>query len=354
MNYRRQVVKCSVTEFNKMLKWAYKARRYVIIRRKPNEGETISLYVYLWKAFSYIYMIANKDGVVKRYECNLAVDSVDEKATTKTGFDAYSILQRYYKIPDMDDEYFSYGIKPYRNKKYIGKRVSNCIGYDMNSAFSYGMLQPLPDTTKPLGTGIVESNMYGFDFFGNRVKTGKTAMFRFYLMDSPYKKFVEKWYGKKKNPKTEQEKKDAKFVLNAAIGAIQRHNCFMRAAILDNFNDFMQYIINKYKDIIVSSNTDSIVATERIPELDERLGSEIGQFKIEHTGDFAIAKNGMSTQWNLEIPAFGAGKPKHWFKTFEKINHRPFDILQDEPPVLGNGYELNEDTMQLEEVNYDD
>ena len=349
---RKIVVKCSVKEFNELLKEVWNSgRKSFICLREPKEDEWISLRVFIWTTVSYIHMVANIDGRVKRYDCNLAVENSDDKGSNKTGADAYATLQKYYKAPDFDYQPFSYGIKPYRNKKYVGKRVPNCIGYDMNSAFSYGMLQPLPDTSRPLGPGVVESNMYAFDIDGTRMRSGY-SMHRFYLMDSPYKKFVETWYKRKKNPKNNQQKLDAKMVLNASIGALQHHNCFLRAAILNNFNEYMQYIIRKYKNFIVSSNIDSIVAIQRIPELDHRLSEEIGQFKIEHTGDFAIAKNGMSTQWNYEIPAYGAGKPKLWFKNFEKINGRPFDILLDEPPVIGNGYKFDVSTCQLVEVNY--
>ena len=59
------------------------------------------------------------------------------------------------------------------------------------------------------------------------VKEGEMAIYRFPLMESPYKRFVEVQYNKKKNAKSLAEKNTAKFIMNAAIGALQNHNCFL-------------------------------------------------------------------------------------------------------------------------------
>lgn len=337
---RHIVVKCNVKEFNVYLAWVKKYCNGLIVYRQPEKGEEISLKVFIWQAQVKVNMMGRIMGdTVKRFETRLD----GEEQSKKTGCDAFTIMQKYYKAPTLngrDDAVFSYSIKPYTNKKYVGIRTQNCIGYDMNSAFSYGMLGDLPDTTEMLASGESSEDLYCFDEEGHRIIKGFST-YRFRKMPSPYKKFVDRYYTQKKNSERDsKEFLDAKMILNASIGYMQNHNCFIRAAILDNFNREIQAIIKKYKNIIIASRTDSIVCTEKIPEIEERLGDGIGQFKIEHTGSFAIHKNGYSTQWNLDKPKFGAGKK---FKD-------GYDILSDELLEEENIYYLDEKELKIKEI----
>lgn len=343
LNLKRHViVKCSVKEFNKYLRWVRKYCQGLIVMRQPEKGEDISLKVYVWEANVKVHIMGRvMSDSVRRFETRLD----GEEQSKKTGCDAFAIMQKYYRAPtlnDRDTAAFSYAIKPYTNRKFIGIRTENCIGYDMNSAFSYGMLQQLPDTTRQLQPGEASTSTYCFDEAGHRITKG-FSNYRFEIMQSPYTDFINRWYNLKKNSeRNSKDFLDAKMVLNASIGYMQNHNCFMRAAILDNFNREIQAIIKKYKDIIIASRTDSIVCTEPIPEIEARLGSNIGQFKIEHTGSFAVHQNGYSTQWNNDKPKYGAGKR---YK-------EGYDILTDNIPEEENIYYLNKETLQLEEIDY--
>lgn len=331
------IKKCSIDDFNEQLTYLKENGR-IILNRKPEIEEEIGRFqVFVYTSVitcTLIYKDLKGNGKVVQLQTKL--DDTFNGVTIHGG-NAFSVLQRAYKAPQTntkDDAPFSIGISPYRNKNFIGKRVENAYGYDMNSAYPFGMLQDLPDTEHPLGAGIVKKGEYGFSITGLPVAVGDYALFRFPIMESPYKHFVEVQYKKKKTAKTQAEKNTAKFIMNAAIGALQNHNCFLRAAIINNFHFKINEIINKYGNHIISSNTDSIVSDIPIPEIEENLGDEIGQWKLEHTGSFAISTNGYSTQWNLEKPVYGAGKSKTWFKD-------GWDILKDDLPLNRNIYTLD-------------
>ena len=330
--------KCSIEDINEKLEYL-KAHSRIIVNIEPTEEDLIGGFkAFLYKKITVVHLVykdLKNRGRVIEYSAHL---DREFDGNEKNGAQAFAILQRYYKAPEVnnkDDAPFSKGISPYRNRKYYGKRISGCYGYDLNSAYPFGMLQDLPDTTQPLPPGEVGEDEYSFkigtDF---RAKPGDYAKYRFKIMPSPYQDFVQKWYNKKATAKNEAEKTTAKFVMNAAIGALQNHNCYLRAAIMNNFQEFIIEIFKKYKNHILSMNTDSIVSDIRIPEIEANLGNGIGQWKIEHYGDFAIHKNGFSVQWNREIPAFGAGISKSRFND-------GYDILVDDIPPVNNIYDID-------------
>lgn len=224
----------------------------------------------------------------------------------------------------------------YKNDAYERKE-NKAIGYDMNSAYSFAMLQDMPDT-RPLTTndiqiydpGVVENHQIGFDRKGNLVETGRYASFRFNRIPSPFKHFIEYYYKMKRDAKNPSERERAKRVLNLAVGYFQRKNPFIRAAIVSGANNIIMSLMNENT---IYCNTDSIVTLKERPEL--VLGDEIGQWKVEHKGIFKY--DGMNYQWNKEVPAY-RGVPKEWFP-------KGWDILKDDLPTNGNLYELDLETF---------
>lgn len=223
----------------------------------------------------------------------------------------------------------------YKNDKYENKE-NKAVGYDMNSAYSYAMLQDMPDTRclttcdiQLWNEGVVEEHQIGFDRKGNLVETGRFASFRFNRIPSPFKHFVDYYYKLKRDAKNPSERDRAKRVLNLAVGYFQRTNPFIRAAIVSGANNL---ILKLMDENTIYCNTDSIVSLKKRPELE--LGNEIGQWKIEHKGIFKFV--GMNYQWNKELPAY-RGVPKEWFP-------RGWDILKDDLPLNGNMYEVDEET----------
>ena len=271
----------------------------------------------------------------------------------KMGVDAWATLQKYYKIPHIGDKeeskkYFSNTItgKLYSSPYFEGERYY-AYGYDMNSAFSWGMLQDMPkDTEKgPINLDkdkqpiprTLKNDEIGFDIVGNIKYSGELATYIFKKMSTPFARFVNTWYNRKRNAKTIEEKTAAKDMLVMCVGFMQRHNFWMRAAIIGHCNRRINKLINKYDYCILLSNTDSIVSTERIPEIEENIGREIGQWKLEHEGYFAY--KGMNYQWDDKSPTY-RGVCKSWF-------NKDFDILKDKAPTKNNFFNFDKEKVKL-------
>ena len=270
-----------------------------------------------------------------------------------TGADAFRVLSQYCKIDKIEVKK-ELSARPfmYYNKKYNGQR-HKAYGYDLNSAYSYAMLGDMPDTTEVVGEfRIVNEGELGFKesikFKSDgteypdlkMVEPGKYADIIFKSMPSPFTKFVETWYKRKANAKDKVEKAKAKGMLNFSIGFLQKRNPYLRAAIITRCNNLMLKLVDKNT---LYCNTDSLVSLVKRDDIEANLGKDIGQWKIEHTGDFAYI--GYNYQWNLEKPSY-RGVPNSWFKD-------DYDILKDGVPTFGNVYELNHDTLELMEVIYE-
>ena len=271
-----------------------------------------------------------------------------------TGADAFRVLSQYCKIEKVEVKK-DLSARPfmYYNKKYNGQR-HKAYGYDLNSAYSFAMLGDMPDTTQKVGEfRIVKEGELGFKE-GLKVKSdgteypdlkmvepGKYADIIFKSMPSPFTKFVQTWYKRKANASNKIEKAKAKGMLNFSIGFLQKRNPYLRAAIITRCNNLMMDLVDKNT---LYCNTDSLVSLERRLDIEKNLGTNIGQWKIEHTGDFAYI--GYNYQWNLEKPSY-RGVPNSWFKD-------DYDILKDGVPKFGNVYELNHDTLELMEVIYEE
>ena len=139
-------------------------------------------------------------------------------------------------------------------------------------------------------------------------------------MESPFKKFVNRWYEEKKNAKTKQQKAKAKGMLNYSVGYLQRVNPFLRSTIIYYANKMIKDLVDENT---LYCNTDSLVSL--VPRNDLNIGTNIGEFKVEHEGQFAF--RGFNYQWDNSVSYRGI--PKSWFKP-------GFDILVDNIPQIGN------------------
>lgn len=306
---------------------AYCKENKIIVYRAKNKGETFGNKCFIEdkllkfqisyrrgsKACTYIFF---KDG------------RSDSQVTD--GGEAFRILSKYYKVPRFEDpQILAMSASPllYKNEKYENTR-NDAIGYDLNSAYSYAMIQQMPDTSvKPKCGFINEGKEIGFiELPKPNSNCGLTLVpiftgfskYVFPLMESPFKKFVERWY----NKKLDGDKK-AKGVLVYSIGYLQKVNPFLRATIIGYCNTFIRNLIN---DDTLYCNTDSLVSLK--PRDDFKIGKQLGEWKIEHQGKFAY--RGFNYQWNLDIPSV-RGKPKSWFK-------KNWDLLKDSVPSESNIY----------------
>lgn len=287
------------------------------------------------------------DGSTTQYVCRL--DGELQKQKTN-GLTAYTTLSHYYKVPKLKDQkIYGYAVNRFGkviwaisptpqfmwfNKEKNNQRFENCFGYDMNSAFSLAMLEPIPDTTKaPRIEETTKKGEIGFRLDGSVIfEPGRFANFIFPLMESPFVKFVEVWYERKQVAKTKAQREKAKEILNYAVGYLHRTNPFIRNCIVARCNDRIKELIDENT---LYSNTDSIVSAVRRPDLEANIGPYIGQWKLEHQGAFAFKD--FSYQWNLEQPKY-RGIPKGNFETFQEKYGRPWDLLKD--PALKTNYNV--------------
>ena len=176
--------------------------------------------------------------------------------------------------------------------EFYSRKPLKIWSYDVNSSFGYAMLKPMPDTRKePRYNGIVNNGEIGFYIHGGATTClGTPADIIFPLMDSPFKQYVYEYYKKKKEaPKDSVERIIAKYALNIPTGCIQRHNIFLRNAVLYYAN---QYIMKYIDENTVYCNVDSIYSL--VPRPDIPVGDDIGQFKLEHEcEDFKFIGVGM-------------------------------------------------------------
>jgi len=239
----------------------------------------------------------------------------------------------------------------YFNKQLNNNRYSNCYGYDLNSAFTYAMMQPIPNTeVEPELYRTTKEGEIGFLLDGSVIfKKGYFANFIFPAMESPFINFAEKYYAKKRYAKTEEDKEKFKQTLNYCIGYMHRTNPFIRNCIVARSNEKIQDLMDENT---LYCNTDSIVSRVKRPDLEKNLGKGLGQWKIEHQGDFAFKD--FSYQWNDAIPIY-RGVSKKWFENFEKANGRFWDLLIDPlPTAVYNGYAWNEEKFDFDKIEWRD
>lgn len=185
--------------------------------------------------------------------------------------------------------------------EYYAKKPLKCWSYDINSAFPFAMLNPMPDTTKePRYNSDIQKGEIGFYKSGGATtKVGTWAEIIFPLIDSPFKKYVYDLYEMKKSA-TGKERDNYKKQLNYATGLVARRNIFLRNALIYYSN---QYIKRYIDDDTVYCNVDCIVSLK--PRYDLPIGNNIGQFKQEHDcDDFKYIKSGIY-QWGHECHYVG-------------------------------------------------
>lgn len=222
--------------------------------------------------------------------------------------------------------------------------------YDQNSSYAWAACQPMPDTRKCVGQWVeVQEGQVGFTLEAERrvpgwtiagglsleiVKPGMIAEWVFDTMPSPFAKFMNRWYDRKKNAKNPDDKAKAKQMIVYAVGYLQKVNPFLRAAIVGYANDLILSLLDKNS---IYCNTDCIVSTVKRDDL--AIGLELGEFKVEDSGMFG--RSGFNYQWDLDLPTY-RGIPKSWFKD-------GWDIMKDPVPQDRNLYYLNTVKMKLEE-----
>lgn len=184
----------------------------------------------------------------------------------------------------------------YANPKYTLK-AAKCYSYDINSAYSYAMTKPMPDTDQEprLNDYIKEGEIGFYKTGGVSLEVGAFAEYIFPLKPSPYTNYVNYYYAKKRNAKSKAERTNWKFFLNVVSGMLARHNIFHRLAVLYYARTYIQSFQD---EDTLYCNTDSIVSKKR--RLDLPFGDELGQFKEEHKDQLFKYKQAGIYQWEKE------------------------------------------------------
>lgn len=250
------------------------------------------------------------------------------------------------KINISTANYTSSGIIKF-NPLFSGCRKT-CYYYDINSAWSSFMIKQVPDFRKePLRFCKVGKNQIGFTSEGKLVRSGK-ACWVFDLIDTPEDivSWVKKWFALKKST-NKLEKVKAKKYLNMVIGCLQNTQPLWRSWIIEQANEY----VSKYwdPDTVLYINTDCVISTVPIPEIEANIGSEIGKWKKEIcTVAIKQTASGWIYQKNLDLPVW-RGMPKSAIIASGKAG---VDIL-DYEGINKDGsvfWKYNKITMNYEEL----
>ena len=227
------------------------------------------------------------------------------------------------------------------NKKF-DRTEHPVVIYDLNSAYAMALVDKIIDTYNPRYYDYVEEGEVGFISSDHNLTIrhkGEYADVIFPLMESPYKDFARKYYNIKKTaPKGSDERELAKQILVITVGLWQNVNPYLRAYVVGKCNEQIEYYLKKYKDKICMWNTDAIYCTEHIDELDNLIGEDIGQFKIEYEGLFR--QKGLNYQKLDEHNTSYRGVLKTLFK-------EDFNILSDRLPTAILPYKMDKETLEI-------
>ena len=227
------------------------------------------------------------------------------------------------------------------NKKF-DRTEHPVVIYDLNSAYAMALVDKIIDTYNPHYYDYVEEGEVGFISSDHDLTIrhkGEYADVIFPLMESPYKDFARKYYNIKKTaPKGSDERELAKQILVITVGLWQNVNPYLRAYVVGKCNEQIEYYLKKYKDKICMWNTDAIYCTEHIDELDNLIGEDIGQFKIEYEGLFR--QKGLNYQKLDEHNTSYRGVLKTLFK-------EDYNRLSDRHPTAILPYKMDKETLEI-------
>lgn len=231
--------------------------------------------------------------------CTYYFNRNDTEAYLIKGSEEYGLFKRCCKeyLPDYSQDKFSIkrlgkhenkfdnkqsGILMY-NEKYNGIKDLHVYQYDLNSAYASIIYNKWLDTRKPMYDHILEENEHGFIILDKLylvTDVGARVDIAFPVIDTPdsIKRYCDRWYAKKSNPKDDKEKIRAKHQLTDSIGYLQYKNPYLRAWIVELCNRNMECLIKAYPDNWLLVNTDAIYLTKQIPLT---IGNKIGQFKLQ-------------------------------------------------------------------------
>lgn len=362
VNYKLKKVRTYIEippeEFNKHLAYIKSAGINIINGLYDGDLDTRT-HSGIYTAFLYkgksVLKLTYKKGKNKddwhSYWTNLAkIYDDDFEAEEKiTGAEAYRYFKRFVKFKDFAPEDLMINVCPpffYTNDKYIGKRIDNCIGYDLNKAY----LSFCKDLKGPID--FLRYNSYpnegevGYDISGNML-IGPSNKMCVYVFTYGLIPGMNTWVDKleeKINTTGDHKYKD---YANFAIGYLSKHHPILRHTILLKAKSVMESLIDSNT---LLSNTDSIVSMVERPDIP--LSKEVGDFKIEHQGSFIFYGKG-KYQWNTglqNISAKGTSKDKignYCLQRGKSIEDYKLEDLELDLENAQNPWKFDRNTLEI-------
>jgi len=293
---KHEVKQCSINEFNGILS-ALDNRKFVF---EAAQGKDVGPRVYLWYNISKAYLVYNEygDKIVTRcletdlndlYEDGYFEQMESVQCSAKICGRAFSFPR---VVEDKSEATVNASGIIWSNPKYNNKNVY-CYEYDMHLAWlGVFMRCPLPNTeVEPRLKGIVGKDEIGFVKNGlggyncgdSVVFEGDYADYIFPIMYCPNINYCNKLLNEI-NELTGLLRKSRKGRFNKWLGTMQNKNPYIRVAVIAQSNKYIINLINKYKDKLIFSVTDSLGAIERIPELDNLIGNDAGCWSLKNEG----------------------------------------------------------------------
>lgn len=206
---------------------------------------------------------------------------------------------------------------PFKNLDYDGTTTANVYGYDLNSAYSAYIKK------------------YGLDWccVPSVDYKGQEAQINAYINKSMCN-FIDKWFKIKQTAQPGSTvKAEAKLRLNTITGFIRNMNPQAYKELkwgvqTKMINPLMQKAEQDGNPVIYS-NIDSIYTVGECAALNQLLGNDIGQFKLEHCNcNFTWELGKLNYQINEEPPV-SRGVPKVRYAQFFKQHGRAFKLNKD-------------------------
>lgn len=292
---KHEVKECSVNEFNSILD-TLKDRKFVF---EDANSKNIGPKVYLWSNISKAYLVYNNYELKVTTKCfETDLNDLYEDGyldIMESTMQSAAICGRMLKFPRVVKDKSTATVNAsgiiWANNKYNGKNVY-CYEYDMHLAWlSTFMNCPLPNTEVEPKRGIVGKNEIGFLKSGylkwecgdSVVFEGEYADYIFPIMYCPNINWCKKLLNEINTLKgLERQSRKGRF--NRWLGTMQNKNPYIRVAVIAQSNRYIISLINKYKDKLIFSVTDSLGAIERIPELDNLIGNDAGCWSLKNEG----------------------------------------------------------------------
>lgn len=325
----------SVQDMNNCLK---KCKNKLKVYRRKRDIDRLDGVCYIDDGPVNFRLTTHINGKIRTFICRK--DKLEHMAVVGGG--AASLYRsNYFSIPERPCEYSATPLIDY-DPDYQLQRIE-AWGYDLNSAYAATLLRcGWIDTSVPPAAKVIGENEIGFTCY--EMEDGSWSIqhegycefvFKRVPLPSGVRAWINKCYEGKKNAKDKQEKALWKGRLNSEIGNWQNKNPWLRMWVVCNCNEYIMELLDEDS---LFWNTDSIVSARPRPDL--VMGTDIGEWKLEHHG--MVAYKGNAYQWDNHIPTYRGVAKSRFFEGW--------DICKDPIPEVNNPWVFNKEKFILEYI----